>query len=239
MLIARAIKPRHGLGLATMSIKNSNLMQSLRKSTSSEEAITLEHMQAISHLKKGFTFFTNFDKSAVFQKGIEEISDPKAIHGRSALQFDDSCTLSHDGKRCSNLVLLEQERRDSSKSTNFRLENTMLTTWKPSSICTPCSIITHKGRWSLLELDFRHIGDSLGTADKPAGMKHLVQKVSKGIPKFVKIVEVGPRDGLQNEKIAVPTQVKIELIRRLADAGLMVVEATSFVSPKWVPQLAD
>lgn len=61
----------------------------------------------------------------------------------------------------------------------------------------------------------------------------------KGIPKFVKIVEVGPRDGLQNEKAAVPTQVKIELIRRLADAGLMVVEATSFVSPKWVPQVAE
>ena len=53
----------------------------------------------------------------------------------------------------------------------------------------------------------------------------------------MKIVEVGPRDGLQNEKITVPTNVKIELIKRLADAGLMVVEATSFVSPKWVPQV--
>ena len=53
----------------------------------------------------------------------------------------------------------------------------------------------------------------------------------------MKIVEVGPRDGLQNEKISVPTNVKIELIKRLADAGLMVVEATSFVSPKWVPQV--
>ena len=53
----------------------------------------------------------------------------------------------------------------------------------------------------------------------------------------MKIVEVGPRDGLQNEKITVPTNVKIELIKRLVDAGLMVVEATSFVSPKWVPQV--
>ncbi|CAN1250340.1 Hydroxymethylglutaryl-CoA lyase, mitochondrial [Linum perenne] len=61
----------------------------------------------------------------------------------------------------------------------------------------------------------------------------------KDIPKFVKIVEVGPRDGLQNEKSVVPTDVKIELIRRLVSSGLPVVEATSFVSPKWVPQLAD
>ena len=55
----------------------------------------------------------------------------------------------------------------------------------------------------------------------------------------VRIVEVGPRDGLQNEKAEVPTAVKIELIERLADAGLPAVEATAFVSPKWVPQMAD
>ncbi|CAI0541972.1 unnamed protein product [Linum tenue] len=61
----------------------------------------------------------------------------------------------------------------------------------------------------------------------------------KDIPAFVKIVEVGPRDGLQNEKTIVPTDIKIELIRRLVASGLPVVEATSFVSPKWVPQLAD
>jgi isopropylmalate/homocitrate/citramalate synthase len=59
------------------------------------------------------------------------------------------------------------------------------------------------------------------------------------LPKYVKIVEVGPRDGLQNEKSPVPTDVKVELINRLSDAGLPVVEATSFVSPKWVPQMAD
>jgi len=50
-------------------------------------------------------------------------------------------------------------------------------------------------------------------------------------------VEVGPRDGLQNEKNIVPTAVKIELIHRLASSGLSVIEATSFVSPKWVPQV--
>ncbi|XP_077560972.1 hydroxymethylglutaryl-CoA lyase, mitochondrial-like [Haemaphysalis longicornis] len=58
-------------------------------------------------------------------------------------------------------------------------------------------------------------------------------------PDYVKIVEVGARDGLQNEKEIVPTKTKIELINRLANAGLPVVEATSFVSPKWVPQMAD
>src|SRR5687767_2949511 len=59
------------------------------------------------------------------------------------------------------------------------------------------------------------------------------------VPNFIRIVEVGPRDGLQNEPGELPTQVKVELIERLADAGLPAVEATAFVSPKWVPQMAD
>jgi hydroxymethylglutaryl-CoA lyase len=59
------------------------------------------------------------------------------------------------------------------------------------------------------------------------------------VPTRVKIVEVGPRDGLQNEPQPVPTAVKLELIDRLGDAGLPVIEATAFVSPKWVPQMAD
>jgi len=59
------------------------------------------------------------------------------------------------------------------------------------------------------------------------------------LPKRVRVVEVGPRDGLQNEKGEVPTPVKLELIERLADCGLPAVEATAFVSPKWVPQMAD
>ncbi|MEU8435782.1 hydroxymethylglutaryl-CoA lyase [Streptomyces sp. NPDC029216] len=60
-----------------------------------------------------------------------------------------------------------------------------------------------------------------------------------GLPPRVRIHEVGARDGLQNEKTAVPTEVKAEFIHRLAAAGLTTVEATSFVHPKWVPQLAD
>jgi len=59
------------------------------------------------------------------------------------------------------------------------------------------------------------------------------------LPRHVRIVEVGPRDGLQNEKTFLPTATKIELIDRLSDTGLQTIEATSFVSPKWVPQLAD
>ncbi|MHB9851357.1 hydroxymethylglutaryl-CoA lyase [Streptomyces krungchingensis] len=62
---------------------------------------------------------------------------------------------------------------------------------------------------------------------------------AQGLPARVRIHEVGARDGLQNEKSTVPTEVKAEFVRRLADAGLTTIEATSFVHPKWVPQLAD
>lgn len=58
-------------------------------------------------------------------------------------------------------------------------------------------------------------------------------------PSRVKIIEVGPRDGLQNEPETVPTSARVELIDRLADAGLKVIESGSFVSPKWVPKMAD
>lgn len=61
---------------------------------------------------------------------------------------------------------------------------------------------------------------------------------TNALPKHVKIVEVGPRDGLQNEK-AVPTQAKIDLVNQLTAAGLGYIEAASFVSPKWIPQMAD
>jgi hydroxymethylglutaryl-CoA lyase len=56
---------------------------------------------------------------------------------------------------------------------------------------------------------------------------------------FVKIVEVGPRDGLQNEPKIINTSTKLELIQRLGQSGLSVIEAASFVSPKWVPQMGD
>ncbi|MFD7116853.1 hydroxymethylglutaryl-CoA lyase [Streptomyces sp. NPDC059883] len=62
---------------------------------------------------------------------------------------------------------------------------------------------------------------------------------AQGLPPRVRIHEVGARDGLQNEKTVVPTEVKAEFIHRLAHAGLTTIEATSFVRPEWVPQLAD
>jgi len=63
--------------------------------------------------------------------------------------------------------------------------------------------------------------------------------MSSGLPDRVRIVEVGPRDGLQNEKIDIGTAAKIALINRLSHTGLRSIEATAFVSPKWVPQMAD
>jgi len=71
--------------------------------------------------------------------------------------------------------------------------------------------------------------------DGPQG----AQRRASTLRAAVKILEVGPRDGLQNIKGSVPTPIKVELIQRLAEAGLQAIEATSFVSPKWVPQLAD
>lgn len=59
------------------------------------------------------------------------------------------------------------------------------------------------------------------------------------LPKEVTIIEVGPRDGLQNEKNFVPTETKLQFINKLAGAGIKEMELTSFVSPKWVPQMQD
>jgi hydroxymethylglutaryl-CoA lyase len=81
-----------------------------------------------------------------------------------------------------------------------------------------------------------HAGDRPG-GEGPGELP--VRVPAPGLPERVTIWEVGPRDGLQNEAGRVPTEVKAEFIRRLVAAGLPVVEATSFVHPKWVPQLAD
>ncbi|XP_029802303.1 hydroxymethylglutaryl-CoA lyase, mitochondrial isoform X1 [Suricata suricatta] len=72
-----------------------------------------------------------------------------------------------------------------------------------------------------------------------ASLRAVSTSCADTFPKQVKIVEVGARDGLQNEKTIVPTPIKIKLIDMLSEAGLPVIEATSFVSPKWVPQMAD
>jgi hydroxymethylglutaryl-CoA lyase len=66
-----------------------------------------------------------------------------------------------------------------------------------------------------------------------------MSSVLYSLPTFVRVVEVGPRDGLQNEKVQIPTEQKIQFIKMLTEAGLPVVEATSFVSPRAIPQLQD
>ncbi len=70
-------------------------------------------------------------------------------------------------------------------------------------------------------------------------LAQLTPALMKRLPTSVQIIEVGPRDGLQNERQSIPTDVKVEFIERLQSAGLKHIEATSFVSPKWVPQMAD
>lgn len=69
--------------------------------------------------------------------------------------------------------------------------------------------------------------------------EHTAQPRACGLPARVRIVEVGPRDGLQNEAASVPTATKLALIEKLLDAGVRHIEAAAFVSPKWVPQMAD
>ena len=67
----------------------------------------------------------------------------------------------------------------------------------------------------------------------------VIESTLMSLPSRVQIIDVGPRDGLQNEKQPVPAEIKIELVHRLQAAGLTEIEVTSFVSPKWVPQMAD
>ncbi|KAM0940967.1 putative hydroxymethylglutaryl-CoA lyase [Dioscorea sansibarensis] len=101
-----------------------------------------------------------------------------------------------------------------------------------------CGRRNHKVVDNLYDLHHFHF-HRYSSSSNHVEMGDLAQKFFRGLPSYVKIVEVGPRDGLQNEKSIVPTAVKVELIQLLAASGLAVVEATSFVSPKWVPQLAD
>uniref|UniRef100_A0A0V0IFQ1 hydroxymethylglutaryl-CoA lyase n=1 Tax=Solanum chacoense TaxID=4108 RepID=A0A0V0IFQ1_SOLCH len=111
--------------------------------------------------------------------------------------------------------LRRQMRRDSSCNPLFNQDHRV--------------VRTSIGSFSLSNRYYRSHGHLEDIKDKFLG----------SVPEVVKIVEVGPRDGLQNEKTIIPTEVKVELIKLLVSSGLPVVEATSFVSPKWVPQLAD
>ncbi|XP_012504167.1 PREDICTED: 3-hydroxymethyl-3-methylglutaryl-CoA lyase, cytoplasmic isoform X2 [Propithecus coquereli] len=96
------------------------------------------------------------------------------------------------------------------------------------------SAVKHCLSYQQLLREHLWIGDAVAGALDPA------QESSRlsGLPEYVKIVEVGPRDGLQNEKVIVPTDIKIEFINQLSQTGLSVIEVTSFVSSRWVPQVA-
>ncbi|RMC17459.1 hypothetical protein DUI87_06041 [Hirundo rustica rustica] len=89
-------------------------------------------------------------------------------------------------------------------------------------------------------LSYQHLLKEQPWIAEPSAAAHPAQEPqASGLPQYIKIVEVGPRDGLQNEKVIVPTDTKIELINRLSKTGLPAIEVTSFVSSKWVPQMAD
>ncbi|XP_040839508.1 3-hydroxymethyl-3-methylglutaryl-CoA lyase, cytoplasmic isoform X2 [Ochotona curzoniae] len=96
------------------------------------------------------------------------------------------------------------------------------------------SAVKHCLSYQQLLREHLWIGDSVAGALDPAQDSSQVS----GLPEYVKIVEVGPRDGLQNEKVIVPTDIKIEFINQLSQTGLSVIEVTSFVSSRWVPQVA-
>nr|XP_019840731.1 PREDICTED: 3-hydroxymethyl-3-methylglutaryl-CoA lyase, cytoplasmic [Bos indicus] len=98
----------------------------------------------------------------------------------------------------------------------------------------PCAV-KHCLSYQQLLREHLWIGDSVAGALEPAQESAQVS----GFPEYVKIVEVGPRDGLQNEKVIVPTDIKIEFINQLSQTGLSVIEVTSFVSSRWIPQMAD
>uniref|UniRef100_A0A8C3YJT2 hydroxymethylglutaryl-CoA lyase n=1 Tax=Catagonus wagneri TaxID=51154 RepID=A0A8C3YJT2_9CETA len=96
------------------------------------------------------------------------------------------------------------------------------------------SAVKHCLSYQQLLREHLWIGDSVAGALDPAQEPFQLS----GLPEYVKIVEVGPRDGLQNEKVIVPTDIKIEFINQLSQTGLSVIEVTSFVSSKWIPQVA-
>lgn len=200
--------------------------------------MAFEHIPSPTFRARRLAPSPNLDKSGgfggLFLAGAVDGMDNRLENGRLASQ-DDRCTLSQVDSTCTDFVIAERVHDGSNEGVDDR---------NGSHFYSPRSRALHQGKSNFLELDSGHKRDKLQVLpDLPTAaygrLKVQAKKIVTGIPKFVKIVEVGPRDGLQNEKVAVPTHVKVELIKRLADSGLKVVEATSFVSPKWVPQLAD
>lgn len=214
--------------------------------SSMEEPMRFEHLTKVD-AGKAFTLLSNFDKSCLFENGRLDAVQRRADTNRITLSSFEKCTPRDDDGGCNALAM---DERDCSSCEDcddghafFKKENGRRQFCKTSSTCTSSIRKRYQEKNGISELNCECLWDK--SKCRPVmpvggvGMNHFNPKMFSGISKFVKIVEVGPRDGLQNEKAVIPTHIKVELIKRLADAGLMVVEATSFVSPKWVPQLAD
>ncbi|CAL1403593.1 unnamed protein product [Linum trigynum] len=143
-----------------------------------------------------------------------------------------------DGRNCSSSNSCEDESEYTRDTFPWRRHTRGLANGESFMRRTRSTGVSHVANGSIRHS--RNFSDyQIDAQSRNKDVRGRANKFLKDIPAFVKIVEVGPRDGLQNEKTIVPTDIKIELIRRLVASGLPVVEATSFVSPKWVPQLAD
>lgn len=196
-----------------------------------------EHVPSSSFRRRSFTHSSSLDRPrSFFHSGTVD-------DGRLSFQVD-RCTLSHSDRDCMEFVMAERDLDGSCEGLDCRSEARQLQGRNGYSMFSrrPRTLLHEKKDFTGSDTGSAW-SNSPNSPDLPVVMfgrsKPSAKKIVTGIPKFVKIVEVGPRDGLQNEKAAVPADVKVELIKRLADSGLKVVEATSFVSPKWVPQLAD
>ncbi|ONK61488.1 uncharacterized protein A4U43_C08F30430 [Asparagus officinalis] len=157
---------------------------------------------------------------------------PNACRPREDERDTDNCSI--EGRQCSSSNSCSEEytwRRQTKEM--YRSNSLFSRTSSPARSCRVYSDVSDSRH--LPGHQTRHYHSSC-TGREISG---LANKFLRGMPNFVKIVEVGPRDGLQNEKKTIPTAIKIELIHKLVSSGLSVIEATSFVSPKWVPQLAD
>ncbi|CAI0541969.1 unnamed protein product [Linum tenue] len=142
-----------------------------------------------------------------------------------------------DGRNCSSSNSCEDESEYTRDTFPWRRHTRGLANGESFMRRTRSTGVSHVANGSIRHS--RNFSDYQNDAQsRNKDVRGRANKFLKDIPAFVKIVEVGPRDGLQNEKTIVPTDIKIELIRRLVASGLPVVEATSFVSPKWVPQVS-
>ncbi|XP_072976626.1 hydroxymethylglutaryl-CoA lyase, mitochondrial-like [Typha angustifolia] len=171
--------------------------------------------------------------------GLEDL--PKLCIDRMQRFNSTSCRLRLDEMEISSCL---KESRDCTSSSNFNEEYA----WRrhQGDVYHTDSLLLKNNCNGRSQMVFVNVSDSWNLKDHQSAtsrneleLREITNKCLRYLPKFVKIVEVGPRDGLQNEKNTIPTSVKIELIQKLVSSGLSVIEATSFVSPKWVPQLAD